>query len=89
MSATDALEMVQAALWTTIMVSAPPVGAAMIVGIVVALFQALTQIQEATLTFIPKIFVMFAILSLTAAFIGASLGGFSEMIYGRIESGFR
>lgn len=89
MNATDALQLLQSALWTTIVVSAPPVGAAMVVGIVVALFQALTQIQEATLTFIPKIFVMFVVLSLTAAFIGATIGGFSEVIYGRIEGGFR
>lgn len=88
MNPSDALDMVQAALWTTIIASAPAVGAAMAVGIVVALFQALTQIQEATLTFIPKIFVMFLVLSLTSAFIGASIGGFSEMVYGRIESGF-
>jgi flagellar biosynthesis protein FliQ len=89
MNPTDALDMVQAALWTTIVVSSPPVGAAMAVGIVIALFQALTQIQEATLTFIPKIFVMFIVLSLTAAFIGASIGGFSETTYARIENGFR
>jgi flagellar biosynthesis protein FliQ len=89
MNATDALDLVQTALWTTILVSAPAVGAAMAVGIVVALFQALTQIQEATLTFIPKIFVMFLVLSLTAAFIGSAIGGFSDVIYGRIETGFQ
>ena len=88
MTPSDALELVQAALWTAITVSGPPVGAAMLVGILIALFQALTQIQEATLTFIPKIFVMLLVISLTATLIGSAIGGFTEIVYGRIESGF-
>ena len=58
MNALDALEIVQAAIWTVIVASAPAVVAAMVVGIVIALLQALTQIQEMTLTFIPKILVI-------------------------------
>ena len=89
MNVTDALELVQSALWTTVIAAAPAVLSAMAVGILVALFQALTQIQEPTLTFIPKIFVMFLAISISASFIGSSLGGFSEKVYGRIESGFK
>lgn len=88
MNPSDALELVQAALFTTIIASGPPVIAAMIIGIVIALFQALTQIQEATLTFIPKIIVMLITLSFSAAFIGAAVGGFADRTYERIQAGF-
>ena len=58
MNERDALDIVQAAIWTIIVASGPAVGAAMLVGIVIALLQALTQVQEMTLTFIPKIVVI-------------------------------
>ena len=54
MNEVDALDLIHRAIWTVIMVSAPAVIAAMVVGIVIALLQALTQVQEATLTFVPK-----------------------------------
>jgi flagellar biosynthesis protein FliQ len=54
----------------------------------VALIQALTQVQEMTLTFVPKIVVIFAVISLTAPFIGGQVYTFTEMVYGRIEKGF-
>ena len=71
MNQADALDIVQSALWTVIVASGPAVGAAMAIGIVIALLQALTQVQEMTLTFIPKIIAILVICSLTAPFIGA------------------
>ncbi len=59
----------------------------MVVGIVVALFQALTQIQEMTLTFVPKIVAMLLVLTLTASFIGSQMFLFTEQVYARIEKG--
>ena len=59
MNEVDALDLMRMALATVLLASAPAVGAAMLVGVVVALFQALTQIQEATLTFVPKIIAVF------------------------------
>ena len=88
MNEADALDIIQAAIWTIIVASGPAVGAAMAVGIVVALLQALTQIQEMTLTFVPKIIAIFAVLGLTATFIGAELFTFTESVYARIEKGF-
>jgi len=55
MNEADALELLRAAIWTIIIGSGPAVGAAMFVGLIIALLQALTQIQESTLTFVPKI----------------------------------
>lgn len=88
MNEADALDLVQAAIWTIIVGSGPAVAAAMAVGIVIALFQALTQVQEMTLTFVPKIVVIFGMIALTAPFIGTQIFTFTEMVYGRIESGF-
>ena len=68
--------------------SGPAILAAMLVGLVISLLQALTQIQEATLTFIPKIIVIFLVAMLTAPFIGSVLFGFSEQVYSHIEHGF-
>jgi flagellar biosynthetic protein FliQ len=88
MNQADALDIVQSALWAVIIASGPAVGAAMAVGIVIALLQALTQVQEMTLTFIPKIIAILLISSLTAPFIGAVIYGFAEQVYARIEVGF-
>lgn len=88
MTEADALELMQRAILTVLLVSGPIVAAAMVIGVVVALFQALTQVQEMTLTFVPKILVMLAVMSLAAPFIGATLYSFTEFLYSRIESGF-
>ena len=58
MNEVDALELVQAAIWTIIVAAGPAVGLAMLLGIVIALLQAVTQIQEVTLTFVPKILAL-------------------------------
>jgi flagellar biosynthetic protein FliQ len=88
MNEADALEMVRAAIWTIIIVCGPAVGAATTVGVVIAMFQALTQIQETTLTFVPKIIIVFLVLVLTAPFIGGQMFSLTEQVYGHIEKGF-
>jgi flagellar biosynthesis protein FliQ len=88
MNEVDALDLVRAAVWTVIVASGPPVGLAMVAGIVIALMQAVTQIQEVTLTFVPKIAVIFVTMLLTAPFIASALYSFSELIFQRIQSGF-
>ena len=88
MNEADALDIVQSAIWTVILASSPAVGAAMVVGVAIALLQALTQIQEITLTFIPKIVVILIVVALTGPFIGAEIYGFTSQVYARIETGF-
>ncbi|MGY3617836.1 flagellar biosynthesis protein FliQ [Bradyrhizobium sp. USDA 10063] len=88
MNERDALDIVQQAIWTIIVVSGPAVGAAMIVGVLIALLQALTQVQEMTLTFIPKIVVMLIVVAVSGSFIGAHIYAFTELLYSRIEHGF-
>lgn len=88
MNEADALEIVQRTIVTILLVSGPLVGAAMLVGILVALLQALTQVQEMTLTFVPKIIAMIAVLGLSAPFIGSKIGTLAQFAYSRIEKGF-
>jgi flagellar biosynthetic protein FliQ len=56
------LTLAQQALWVTGLLSAPLLLAALAVGLVVSIFQAATQINEATLSFIPKLLAIFAVL---------------------------
>ncbi|MGY6285257.1 flagellar biosynthetic protein FliQ [Methylorubrum extorquens] len=88
MNEVDALELVRSAIWTVIAAAGPSVGAAMLVGIAVALLQALTQIQEVTLTFVPKIVAILLVMLVTGTFVGAQIYAFAEMTYGRIATGF-
>ncbi|MTI16762.1 flagellar biosynthetic protein FliQ [Rhodobacteraceae bacterium RKSG542] len=88
MNEADALDIVRNAVWTVIVATGPAVGTAMLVGLVIALFQALTQIQEMTLTFIPKIVVILAMIAISGPFIGGQIFSFTEVLYGRIENGF-
>jgi len=61
---------------------------AMLVGLAIALVQALTQVQEITLTFVPKILAILLVTSLTAPFVGAVIFSFAEATYARIPNGF-
>ena len=88
MNEVDALELVRSAIWTIIVASGPAVAAAMFVGIVIALLQALTQVQEATLTFVPKIIAIFMALILGAPFVGSQIYALTALVYSRIEKGF-
>ena len=65
MDAQDAIDLGREALWTMLLIGSPVLVAGMIVGIVVSLFQALTQIQEQTVVFVPKIIVMLLVLSVS------------------------
>jgi flagellar biosynthesis protein FliQ len=84
----DALDLVQFAIWTVIAVSGPCVLAAMSIGVVIAVLQALTQVQEVTLTFVPKIMAIFVAALFSAYYMGAGLFSFARLVFARIESGF-
>lgn len=88
MNEADALELLQYALQTLMYVSAPLVLTAMLVGTLIAFLQALTQIQEMTLTFIPKILLVLMISSVSAPFIASQMGQFATFSFSRISEGF-
>jgi len=62
----NVIEIAQHALLVTVMLSAPLLGAALITGLAVGLFQAATQINEQTLSFIPKLLAIFVMLVVSA-----------------------
>ncbi len=64
MNAQTVLTMGQEALLMLLMVAAPVLGAALVVGLLVSLFQAVTQINEATLAFVPKLLAVVAVLAI-------------------------
>jgi len=64
MNAQMVLTMGQEALVMLLMVSAPVLGAALLVGLLVSLFQAVTQIHEATLAFVPKLVAVIAVFAI-------------------------
>jgi flagellar biosynthesis protein FliQ len=81
---TDVLDIARDALWVTLVLAGPILVTALVVGLVISLIQALTQIQEMTLTFVPKILSIFFALLLLFPFMGKVFQGFSERLFDRI-----
>ena len=84
MSGADVIDVARDAIWVLLMVAGPIMLIALSVGLTVALFQALTQIQEMTLTFVPKIIAIFVSLLLFFPFMGSTLEAFMQRIAERI-----
>lgn len=74
------LEVGRDAVIVTLKLGAPLMVIALLIGLVISLFQALTQIQEVTLTFVPKIIVVFIAMLLLAPFMLHTLTDFTERI---------
>ncbi len=73
----------QEALFMVLIASAPPVLMSLVVGFIISVFQATTQIQEQTLSFAPKVLVVFGVLALSGAWIGSQLLRFTFHIFDR------
>jgi len=84
MSGAEVLDVGRDALWLTIQLCLPVLIVALVVGVAIGLFQALTQIQEQTLVYAPKIVAVFVSLLLFLPLMGALLGGFMREIAARI-----
>ncbi len=80
----DVLEVSRDAIWVLLKIASPILMIALMVGLAIAFFQALTQIQEMTLTFVPKIFAIFVSLAVLLPFMGQVLSGFMDRIADRI-----
>ena len=72
MTGAETLDVARDAIWTIVLVSSPLMVVGLVVGVVVSLFQALTQIQEQTLIFVPKILAIFVTLLLALPFMADS-----------------
>ena len=87
MTGAEVLDIASDGIWVLIIVSAPMMIVGLVVGVIIALFQALTQIQEQTLGFVPKIIAIFVTMLLTLPFLGATMGGFMNRVIDMIIVG--
>jgi len=87
MTGAETLDVARDAIWTIVVVSSPLMVIGLVVGVVVSLFQALTQIQEQTLIFVPKILAIFVTLLLALPFMADSLHSHMMRISSRIIGG--
>jgi flagellar biosynthesis protein FliQ len=76
----------QQALILTLVASGPPIIMSLFVGFIISVFQAATQIQEQTLSFAPKLVVVFGVLGLAGPWIGSQLLRFTFNIYDRFPA---
>jgi flagellar biosynthetic protein FliQ len=83
METADALDISREAIWVLLKVGLPLMIITLVVGLAISLVQALTQIQEMTLAFVPKIVIVFASLVLLLPFMLATLTGFMQELMER------
>jgi flagellar biosynthetic protein FliQ len=81
---TEAIEIGRESIYVMLKIGAPVMLLALVVGLAIALFQALTSIQEMTLTFVPKIIVIFVGIMLMLPFMLSSLTTFSQGLFDRM-----
>lgn len=86
MSGPETIDFARSAIYVLLQVIAPTMLTALVVGLAIGLLQALTQIQEATLTFVPKIIAVFVVLLISLPFCGAAMGGLFNDITQRIAA---
>jgi flagellar biosynthetic protein FliQ len=84
----DAIDLGREALWTVLLIGSPVLIAGMVVGLVVSLFQALTQIQEQTVVFVPKLIVMLLVLSVTLPWLISRMLQYTTDLIGGIPGRF-
>jgi flagellar biosynthetic protein FliQ len=84
MNESQVMDVVREGMIALILVSAPPLLSGMAIGLVISLFQALTQIQEMTLTFVPKVLVVFVTLLLFMPFMLHQMIDLTHSIFDRI-----
>lgn len=87
MTASDAVDIAREAIVVALKIGAPVMLVSLGVGLTISLFQALTQIQEMTLSFVPKILVIFLAMLVFLPFMLSTLTGFTHELVGRIVTG--
>lgn len=79
-----ALQLSRDMLWTALIIGAPVIGASMAVGLVISIFQVVTQIQEMTLTFVPKLLVIFFVLLVAGGWMLSTLLSYAARLISSI-----
>ncbi len=83
----DAMELARAGMMLVLTIAGPMLITSLIVGVVIGLFQALTQVQEMTLTFVPKLLAIGIVMLLSLPMIGRALANFMALLSSHIVSG--
>ncbi len=78
------MTLAQQAMQMTLMIAAPMLLSALLIGLLVSIFQAATQINEATLSFIPKLLGMFLVLMLSGSWIIGTMVDYVQRLFGNI-----
>lgn len=78
------VSLMRGSVWQVFKLAAPVLGTALVVGLVIAIFQATTSIQEQTLTFLPKMLVILAALALLGGWMFASMRGYTVNLFNMI-----
>ena len=86
MTPQSVLDITQNAMWTAVIVAAPMLVTALIVGLVIGMFQAATQVNEMTLSFIPKLFTLFLTLVVTGPWLLTTLIDYTQRLILSIPS---
>jgi len=86
MTPADTIDFAREAIWVLLEISAPAMVTALVVGLTIGLLQALTQIQEMTLVFVPKIIAIFVVLLIALPFAGEAMYGLMANIASRIAA---
>ncbi|MAK62629.1 MAG: flagellar biosynthetic protein FliQ [Ponticaulis sp.] len=86
MTGMEVLDIGREALWTTVMMAGPAMIIGLLVGVAIALFQALTQVQEMTLVFVPKIVAIFLALLIFLPMMGSLIAAFANDAFARIAA---
>ena len=89
MNAEQVFDILREAMLVPLIICGPPMAIGLVVGIVISLIQAMTQIQEMTLTFVPKLIVLFITMIIFMPFMLATIIKFTEYIFDQIVAGGR
>lgn len=84
MSPEQIIDIGREAIWVTMLVGAPSMACALVLGVAIAILQALTQVQEATIAFVPKILGVALVLVVAMPWTLEVLRGFTLSLFGRI-----
>ena len=74
------------AMWVTLQISMPVLGVSLVVGLLVSIFQAVTQLQEPTLTFIPKILAVVVVIVVAGPWMMNTMLGFTIELWSGIPA---
>ncbi|MBK8482574.1 MAG: flagellar biosynthesis protein FliQ [Proteobacteria bacterium] len=86
MSAGDILQVTREALYLVVLVSAPAVAASLIVGLVVSVLQATTQVQDQTLSFVPKLLAVMVALAVAGGWMGAQILRLTQALWSQFPA---